>query len=38
MEKRVEGQDNMVLGFIDLEKTYDTIPREVAMLRWMGVS
>ena len=29
----------MALSFIDLEKAYDTVPREVAMatLRWMGV-
>ena len=29
----------MALGFIDLEKAYDTVQREMAMatLRWMGV-
>ena len=29
----------MALGFIDLEKAYDTVPRDMtmAMLRWMGV-
>ena len=39
MEKRLEGQQNMALGFIDLEKTYDTVPQDIAMatLRWMGV-
>ena len=28
----------MALGFIDLEKAYDTVPREMVMatLRWMG--
>ena len=38
MEKRLEGQQNMTLGFIDLEKAYDTVPGEMAMttLRWMG--
>ena len=39
VEKKLEGQENMALGFIDLEKAYDTVPRDVAMatLRWMGV-
>ena len=29
----------MALGFIDLEKAFDTVPREMVMatLRWMGV-
>ena len=29
----------MDLGFIDLEKAFDTVPREMVMatLRWMGV-
>ena len=29
----------MVPGFVDLEKAFDTVPREKAMatLRWMGV-
>ena len=29
----------MALGFVDLEKAFDTVPREVVMatLRWMGV-
>ena len=29
----------MALGFVDLEKAFDTVPREmvVATLRWMGV-
>ena len=39
MEKKLEGQENMALGFIDLEKAYDTVPRDMTMatLRWMGV-
>ena len=39
VEKRLEVQDNMALGFIDLEKAFDTVPREMVMatLRWMGV-
>ena len=39
VEKKLEGQENMTLGFIDLEKTYDTVPRDMATakLRWMGV-
>ena len=29
----------MALGFIDLEKAYDTVPRDIATatFRWMGV-
>ena len=32
-------EENMVLGYIDLEKAFDTVPRDMAMatLRWMGV-
>uniref|UniRef100_UPI00358FD2DE disabled homolog 2-interacting protein-like n=1 Tax=Myxine glutinosa TaxID=7769 RepID=UPI00358FD2DE len=39
MEKRLEVQGEMTLGFVDLEKTYDTVPREMvkATLRWMEV-
>ena len=39
VEKKLEGQENTALGFIDLEKAYDTVPRDVAMatLRWKGV-
>ena len=37
VEKRLEGRDNMVMGFIDLEKAYDTVSRDMATLRWMGV-
>ena len=38
--KRLEVQDSMALGLVDLEKAFDTIPREMVMatLRWMGVS
>ena len=34
MEKRLEVQ-----GFVDLEKAFETLPREMVMttLRWMGV-
>ena len=27
VEKKLEGQENMALGFIDLQKAYDTVPR-----------
>ena len=32
-------QGEMVLGFVDLEKAYDSIPKDMVMatLRWMGV-
>ena len=37
--KRLEVQGSMALGFGDLEKAFDTAPREMVMvtLRWMGV-
>ena len=37
--KRLEVQDSMALGFVDLEKAFDTVPREMVMatLWWMGV-
>ena len=40
MEKRLEVEGSMALGFVDLEKALDTVPREMLMatLRWMGVS
>ena len=31
MEKRLEVQDEMVLGFVDLKKAFDTVPREMVM-------
>ena len=39
VEKKLEGQENMALGIIDLETAYDTVPRDMAMatLRWVGV-
>ena len=39
VEKRLEVQGSMALGFVDLEKDFDTVPREMVMarLRWMGV-
>ena len=39
VEKRLEVQGGMALGFIDLEKAFDTVPREMVMatLRWTGV-
>ena len=39
LEERLEMQGRMALGFVDLEKTYDIVPREMvtAAVRWMGV-
>ena len=39
VEKRLEMQGKMAVGFVDLEKAYDTVPREMVMatVRWMGV-
>ena len=39
VEKKLEVKGSMVLGFVDLEKAYDTVPRELVMstLRWMDV-
>ena len=39
VEKRLELQGSMALGFVDLAKAFDTAPREIVMatLRWMGV-
>ena len=39
VEKRLDVQSSMALGFVDLEKAFDTVPREMVMatLRWMGV-
>ena len=38
-ENTLEGQDDMALGFVDIEEACDTVPRETAMakLRWMGI-
>ena len=37
VDKRLEVQGSMALGFVDLEKAVDTVPREMVMatLRWM---
>ena len=39
VEKRLEVEGSMALGFVDLEKAFDTAPREMVMatLQWMGV-
>ena len=39
VEKKLEVKGSMALGFVDLEKAYDTVPRELVMstLRWMCV-
>ena len=39
VEKILEVQGSMALGFVDLDKSFDTVPREMLMvtLRWMGV-
>ena len=39
VEKRLEIQGRMAVGFVDVEKAYDTVPRETVMatVRWMGV-
>ena len=39
VEKILEVQSSMALGFIDLEKSFDTVPREIVMatLRSMRV-
>ena len=39
VEKIMEVEGSMALGFVDLEKAFDTVPREMLMatLRWMGV-
>ena len=40
MEKKLEVQGVMALRIVDLEKTYNNVPREMDMttLRWIGVS
>ena len=39
VKTRLEKHGSMAPGFIDLEKAFDTVPREkvMATLRWMGV-
>ena len=39
VEKRLEVQGSVALGFVDLEKAFDIVPRGMVMatLRWMGV-
>ena len=39
VEKRLEVQGSIAPGFVELEKAFDTVPREMvtATLRWMGV-
>ena len=39
VKKRLEIQGSLALWFVDLEKAFDTVPREkvMATLRWMGV-
>ena len=39
VEKRLEVQGEMALGFVDLEKANDIVLREMVMatLRWMGM-
>ena len=39
VEKKLEGHENTALGFIDLEKAYETVSKDMAMatLRWKGV-
>ena len=31
VEKKLEGQENVALGFIDRKKAYNTVPRNMAM-------
>ena len=40
VEKRLEVRGRLGLVFVDLERAYDTIPREMVMvtLRWTGAS
>ena len=39
MEKKLEKQGSMCIGFVDLEKAFDTVSRKMVIttLRWMGV-
>ena len=38
-EKRLDMQGRMAVGFVEPEKAYDIVPREMmtATVRWMGV-
>ena len=36
VEKRLEIQGSMALGFVDLEKAFDTVPREMVWRRCGG--
>ena len=46
VEKRLEIQGSMALGFVDLEKAFDTVPREMVMVtatvdgstRWLNIN
>ena len=39
VKKKLEKQGSTCIGFVDLEKAFDTVSREMVMatLRWMGV-
>ena len=39
VEKRLELHGSLGMGFVDLERAYGTVSREMVMatLRWMGV-
>ena len=39
LENRLDVKGTMALGIVDLDKGFDTVPREMVMatLRWMGV-
>ena len=39
VEKILEVQSSMALGFVDFKKAFDTLPREMVMatIWWMGV-
>ena len=39
VEKRLEVQGSMAMGFVDLDKAFETVPRKMMMatLRWIGV-
>ena len=39
VQKRLEVQDSVALAFVDMEKAFDTVPREMvmSMVRWKGV-